>query len=180
MYIEIEKLTSLQNAKEVINFSKKGFESKLKSLSKLYASEHSPMYSQVYIIRLFDIPYHVHVHILTHKNNFILHCTTTNRPDKTFKERSANDTVNMIIYCNAKKIVDMMLKRLCFNATSETTQVLNLIKQKLEYDKDELAMFCVSKCVYRNGLCGEFESCGFNKTEKYKSIQLEYNKHFKL
>lgn len=180
MKVEVEKITSLEHAKEGINFSKKGMNSKLKNLTKIYASEHSPMYSQIYIIRLFDIPGWVHTHIRTHKKNFIFESVTTSRPDRTGKQRDPNDTVNMIIYCNAKTIVDMMIKRLCSQASFETQEVFIMIRQELKKQEDELVQFCVPKCIYRNGLCGEFEYCGYNRTNGYRENQIIYNKNFKL
>ena len=180
MNIQVEKITNLDLAKEGINFSRKGFDSKIKNLKKLYASEHSPMYTQIYILRLYDIPYFTHTHIRTHKKNFIFESVTTSRPDITGKKRTADLLVDMIIICNAKTIVDMMLKRLCAMASMETQIIFNLILDKLKEQNDELSEFCVPKCVYRNGICGEFKCCGFNKTESYKRQQIEYNKNFNV
>lgn len=38
-----------------------------------------------------------------------------------------------------------------------------------------MARVMVPECVYRNGLCPEIKSCGYNKTEKFKK-ELEYYK----
>jgi hypothetical protein len=179
MKIEIQKLTDIGHAKEGIEFSLKGFESKLQNLSKLYASEHSPACSQLYIIKLYDIPYYVHTHIRTHKHNFIFESVTSNRPDITGIKRSTEDSVNMIIYITAKNLIYMMLVRLCHKAMQETREIFELIKLELINQNDCLEAFCVPKCVYRNGLCGEFKCCGFNRTEKYFSIQKNYNSFFK-
>lgn len=179
MRVEVEKITTIELAKEVIEFSKRNFQSKLTTLRKLYASEHSPMYSQIYILRLYDIPYWVHVHIRTHKKHFICEAATSSRPDLTGKPRDPNGTVNMIIICNAKTIIDMMLKRLCAKTSIETMDVFLQIKRELRKQQDELFMFCVPKCIRNNGLCGEFVSCGYINTNAYFLEQTDYNTNFK-
>lgn len=73
MDVILEKLTSINEAKELIETSVNGeYKSKIKNLTKLYMSEHSPMYSQIFKIKLIGIPYFVHTHIRTHKSHFIV------------------------------------------------------------------------------------------------------------
>ena len=180
--IKIQKITDLSPAKAHISASVMGgLESKLKNLNRIYASEHSPMYTQIYTIDM-NIPSFVATHLRTHKKNFIAEVVSTNRIDRNGGVKAGRETVvHMQIMCNAKVIVDMARKRLCKKASIETRQVMEGIRIELGRQGDELARFLVPSCIYRNGLCGEFECCGFNKERNltYAMKQNDYNRLFK-
>lgn len=67
MKVTVEKITDINLAKEFLETTvhDKEFKSSLKKLDKLYMSEHSPMYSQVFIIRMYDIYSYVSTHFRT-------------------------------------------------------------------------------------------------------------------
>ena len=148
------------------------------NLKKIYSSEHSPIYSQIFIIELIQIPYFVHVHLRTHKKEFIFESARTFRSDKTNIIQDRNTPTDMIIICNAKKIIDICLKRLCKKASIETIQVTKEIVEQLKIVDPDLVDFCVPKCIYRNGLCNENPSCGYIKTTEFKEKLENYRKYF--
>lgn len=180
MDVILEKLTSINEAKELIETSVNGeYKSKIKNLTKLYMSEHSPMYSQIFKIKLIGIPYFVHTHIRTHKSHFIVETVTTNREDRGGDINCNRYTpVDMIIICNAKTIVNMCLKRLCSKASPETREVFKIMKEKMKDLDPDLVRFMVPQCMYRCGLCTEWDCCGYNKSDKFKSEFKEYIEGF--
>lgn len=42
----------------------------------------------------------------------------------------------------------------------------------------EIACVMVKECVYRNGLCPEFKSCGYNRSDEFKIALADYVKGF--
>lgn len=180
MDVRVRKITDIEEAKHFIETSINGeYKSKIKNLRRLYMSEHSPMYTQIFIIDLIDIPYFVSVHIRTHKKNFIAETVTSNRPDRGgAKDAGRNTPVNMSIICNAKTIVDMCLKRLCTKASKETRDVFKLMKVRMKDVDPDLEKFMVPQCIYRCGLCTEWECCGYVLTDKFKEEFNEYVQGF--
>lgn len=180
MKVKVTKLTGIEEAKEFITASLHDHkESSIKNLKKLYLSEHSPMYTQVFKINMYDIPSYVSTHFRTHKKNFLAETVTTNRSDRGGDENAGRNTpVDMIIYCNAKTLVDMSLKRLCTHADSVAREVMEMIKEEVKIIDEDLYRFMVPQCIYRCGLCQEWKSCGKVKTEKFRDELKEYLKGF--
>ena len=176
MEVIVRKLTDINEAKEFITASMNNHaESKIKNLKKLYLSEHSPMYTQIFEIKLIGIPSYVSTHFRTHKKNFIAETVTTNREDRGGSANAGRHTpVDMIIYCNAKTLVDMSLKRLCNKAEDTTKYIMNQIKEEVRKVDEDLYRFMVPQCIYRCGLCPEWKSCGYIKTSKFKSELSKY------
>lgn len=176
MKAEVRKFTGIDEAKEFITASLNDHkDSKIKNFRKLYLSEHSPMYTQIFEIKLSEIPSYVSTHLRTHKKNFLAETVTTNRVDRGGSETAGRLTpVDMIIYCNAKTLVDMSLKRLCNKADNITREVMSMIKEEVRKVDKDLFRFMVPQCIYRCGLCQEWKSCGFIKTDKFKTELRQY------
>lgn len=85
--------------------------------------------------------------------------------------------VNLGLLINAQSLIDMSKLRLCNQAHKETIQIFKAIKDQVEAHDHELASMMVRKCVYRGGLCGEQNCCGFNHTENF---QIEMNTYLKF
>jgi hypothetical protein len=97
------------------------------------------------------------------------------RSELIYNENAGRNTqVDMIIYCNAKTLVDMSLKRLCTHADSISRKVMEMIKEEVKMIDEDLYRFMVPQCIYRCGLCQEWKSCGKIKTEKFKVELKEY------
>lgn len=180
MKVSVRKFTGIDEAKEFISASLNDHrESKLKNLRKLYMSEHSPMYTQIFEIKMTGIPSYVSTHFRTHKKNFIAETVTTNRSDRGGSNEAGRMTpVDMIIYCNAKTLVDMSLKRLCSQADNITVNVMEMIKAEVSKMDEDLARFMVSQCIYRCGLCQEWKCCGRIKTRKFREELKDYLEGF--
>jgi len=182
MEIKISKITDKNILNKSLEYSLPA--DKLKTincnLTAIYKTEHSPIYTQIFIIELIQIPYFVHVHLRTHKKEFIFESARTFRSDKTSVVQDRNTLTDMIIICNAKKIIDICLKRLCFKTSKETKEVVEGIVNELKEVDKELVQFCVPKCIYRNGFCNEFKSCGYINTQEFDTKLVNYSRNFIL
>ena len=129
---------------------------------KLLISEHTP-------IRLIEIDWSwerikswVSVHWVRHKHEKFV---STQRDDRKEHEISRDDMpqgtlVDMDNYANAQQLIDIMRKRLCYQASPETRELAEDFKVALREKQPELADVLVPNCVYRCG-CPEFQTCGF-------------------
>lgn len=86
--------------------------------------------------------------------------------------------VNLGLLLNAQSLLDMSKLRLCTQASAETRQVFQSLKDKIAEVDPELASMMVRKCVYRGGLCGESCCCGFNNTPKFQEEMKLYSANF--
>lgn len=89
-----------------------------------------------------------------------------------------NTPVNLGLFINAQSLIDMSKLRLCNQASVETRQVFQSIKDKIQEIDPELAAMMVRKCVYRNGLCGEPKCCKFNNSKEFTIELNHYLKYF--
>lgn len=145
---------------------------------KLIMSEHSPIRRMKFYWRWKDLPYFTSVHITRHKHG-IEHFVSTQRSDRTGVDRSTlpqSNPVNHACEANAQALINISRKRLCNCASKETREAWQLVKDEVAKTEPELASCMVRECVYRNGLCPEMFSCGYNKTEAFKKELEEYRK----
>ena len=68
--------------------------------------------------------------------------------------------VKMIWDMNAEELIAVMHKRLCAQASPETRQVAEAMREAVLEKCPEFEEVLVPNCVYRNGLCTEFKPCG--------------------
>lgn len=136
-----------------------GYEVDVKSMKRMYQSEHSPIRTQMFVVEMQDIPTFVSVHLVRHKVG-VEHYVRSNREDRGGNDKADRATpVNHMMLLNAQSLINMSRKRLCTQASKETRQVMSEIyKQVYEIDR-ELAECMVPECEYR-GKCYEFKSCG--------------------
>lgn len=135
-------------------------------MNKLYRSEHSPARAKWFLVEFIDVPYWVINHIVRHTNG-VQPYIGTQRTDRTGVARNTLPQDNPIYAAyliNAQAMINISRKRLCNMASQETRKLWQMVKDEM-YDVDpELSDYMVRECVYRNGLCPEFNSCGFNKS----------------
>lgn len=129
----------------------------------LIISEHSPLRLIRYIFKFEDIPHFTMGHLVRHhvgSEKFV----GTRREDRTGVDRSTlsqTDPVTMDMEVNGQAIIDISRKRLCFQASKETRELWEKVKNKVaESGELELSDAMVPNCVYRCG-CPEFQSCGY-------------------
>lgn len=147
---------------------------------KLLMSEHSPIRRLKFYWRWKDIKSWVSVHMVRHKVG-IEHFVSTQRTDRTGVNRDELPQGSLVAHaCEAdgQALINISRRRLCNCASKETRDAWLLVKENVRKDEPELASRMVKECVYRNGLCPEMFSCGYNKTEAFKNELHEYLKGF--
>ncbi len=129
---------------------------------KLLRSEHSPIRTLWFAFRM-EIPYWVSVHFCRHKFG-VEHFVSTQRDDRIenasvpreFKPQG--ETVTHIMYVNAQELMQMARKRLCNQASPETREVMQMIKDEVLKTNPEFKEFLVPACQYAHE-CKEFSPC---------------------
>lgn len=69
---------------------------------------------------------------------------------------------DLCFIANAEALINMAHKRLCRKASPETRAVMLKITEQIGLSDPSLTYHLVPMCVYRNGICSEPKSCGFN------------------
>lgn len=147
---------------------------------KLIRSEHSPIRRLKFYWRWKDLKSWVSVHFVRHKIG-IEHWVSTQRTDRTGINRDElpqGAFVDHACESDAQAMINISRRRLCNCASKETREAWQLVKENTAKTEPELASSMVRECVYRNGLCPEMFSCGYNKTEAFKEELREYLKGF--
>ena len=143
---------------------------------RLLMSEHSPIRRLKFYWRWKDLKSWISVHFTRHKFG-IDHFVSTQRTDRTGINRDElpqGSLVNHGCEANAQALINISRKRFCYCASSETRQAWQMVKDKVAEVEPELAAAMVRECVYRNGLCPEMFSCGYNKTAAFQDELGEY------
>ena len=96
------------------------------------------------------------------------------RLDNIAKKGGRNTPTNLSLLINAQSLIDMAKLRLCKQASKETIEVFKKIKEEVRKVDPDLASLLVSKCVYRNGICGEPKPCGYINSNSFNSELLSY------
>ena len=135
---------------------------------KLLKANHSPIRTLQFCFKLTDIPYWVSVHLVRHVHATPFVSTQRgDRQDKYDRESARQDApVTMCWYMNAEELITIAHKRLCNQASPETRTVVSLICDQVLLTNPEFKDLLVPNCVYRGGICDEFNSCGYNKSLK--------------
>ena len=143
---------------------------------RLLLSEHSPIRKLHIGWKWSDLKYWVSVHLVRHKYG-IEHFVSTQRTDRTGISRDEmpqNSLVNHECEANAQALINISRKRLCHCASPETRQAWQKVKSEIALVEPELASVMVKECVYRNGLCPEMFTCGYNKTKLFEEELKKY------
>ena len=181
MKVEVTRVTSWNDVLNAARFTQRKSlldkEPSDKFKKMMIKSEHSPLRCLMFNIDFYDIPYYVSVHLVRH-----IHAqpfVSTSRPDidgnqLPREQQKKTDLVNMRLFLNAQEIINISKVRLCNRAETATRLAWNEVIQKLEEIEPILANACVPSCLYRNGMCPEIKSCGFNETEVFNEILEDY------
>ena len=112
------------------------------------------------------IPSYVSVHFVRHHIG-VNHYVQSQRNDRQTnydRTKAPQDTmVSHIMSVNAQELVFMSHKRLCRQASKETREVMEEIVRQVSELNPEFAEVLVPLCGYRNGVCTEFNCCGYNR-----------------
>lgn len=145
---------------------------------QILLAEHSPIRQLIIKSKWSDLKYWVSVHLVRHWLG-IIHWVRTQRSDRTGIERDElpqGTLVSHEIEANAQAIINISRKRLCGCASKETRDAWQSFLNTFMHSEPELYSVCVPECCYRNGLCPEMKTCGFNKTDAFKTIYHNYIK----
>lgn len=132
---------------------------------KLLKANHSPIRTLQFCFLLTDIPYWVSMHLVRHVHATPFVKTQRNdRQDGYDRNAARQDApVSMCWYMNAEELITIAHKRLCTQASKETREIVKMICDKVCETNPEFKELLVPNCVYRGGLCDEFNCCGLNK-----------------
>lgn len=136
-------------------------ESKM-TLEKIYFCEHSPMRTQIFWVRLNDIPTFVSTHLVRHKID-VEHYVKSNREDRPAYSGEGGGrwhSVNHGMRISAQSLVNLARKRLCAQSHMATRKVMLAIVESMKDVDPALAEKLVPDCIYRGG-CFELRPCGF-------------------
>lgn len=146
---------------------------------RILMAEHSPIRDGNIIINVYDIPSFVITHFVRHHQGIEKYVSTFRSDRVDYDEIPNRYTLqNMRININFQAFIQISRKRLCNCASYETRHVWRKILEAIKEYEPELYRACVPECVYRNGLCPEYTSCQYNKTEAFKKELREYIKGF--
>lgn len=171
-------LSVLNGARTTVNKEEAEKEPSSNWKRRILLSEHSPIRKLLFNWKWTDLPYWVSVHLVRHKFG-IEHFVRTQRTDRTGIDRDSlpqGAEVEHEAVANAQALINISRKRLCRKASPETQKAWKMVIETIKETEPELASVCVPECVYRNGLCPEMQSCGFNKSEAFKYQMREYLK----
>ena len=135
---------------------------------KLIEAEHSPLRELWFGIKM-TIPYYVSVHFVRHHIgvNHYVQSQRNDRQDNYDRTQTPQDAmVSHIMSINAQELVFMAHKRLCGQAAKETRDVMKEIVEQVVEVCPEFKEVLVPLCIYRGGICTEFNCCGYNRTYK--------------
>ena len=136
---------------------------------KILRAEHSPIRSLIYNFKITNLKSWVATHLVRHHVG-VEKWVRTQRSDRTGVNRDElpqGAEVEMEIEANAQALINMSRKRLCNQASPETREVMEAMKEEISKRDKFLAEVMVKECVYR-GFCPEMKSCGYDKTDKFK------------
>lgn len=126
---------------------------------KILMSEHSPIRTLMFTVKMENIPYCNSVHFVRHKYGVEHYVQSQRRnPDRGAERQDA--PVTHIMDINAQELIFMARKRLCFNADSVTCMIMHDICRKI-LDIDYVwhwVLLPACGCDTKN--CKEFKPCG--------------------
>lgn len=142
---------------------------------------HSPLRCLMYTIDMYNIPYYVSVHLVRH-----IHAqpfVSTSRPDidgsmLPREEQRKTDLVNMRLFLSAEELINISKVRLCSKAEKLTRITWWSVINELMVIDPIVAKACVPNCVFRNGICPEMKSCGYNSTKLFEEQLNTYHTNF--
>lgn len=149
--------------------------------SMILRSEHSPIRSLWFTWKWENLPYWVSTHFVRHHvgvNHFI--SSQRNDRQKLYDRNDAPQAspISHVCVANAQAIINISKVRCCFQASPETRHAWQLALNEVQKVCPELYDLAAPSCVYRNGLCPEPRSCGWNKSAQFNERLVLYRTQF--
>ena len=142
---------------------------------EILMSQHSPIRTLWFTIRVSNVKEWVSVHFLRHDHGcepFISSQRSDRQPKGITYNRDElpqGEPLTMTLYINAPELIYMSGMRLCARASKETREVMSAIVNAVVEVNPEFKPFLVPKCLM-NGGCNEFLSCGISDKKNTKII----------
>jgi len=168
----------LDAARTTANKPSSGKEPSSEWKRRLIHSEHSPLRKLTIDWTWTDLKYWISVHFCRHKIG-IEHFVASQRTANDGSERDSSPQGRLVTHncsANAAEIIFISRKRLCNKAHKETREAWLAFLNELAKYEHELVEACVPECIYRNGICPEFNSCGWNWTKDFTKAKEIYLK----
>lgn len=162
-------------ARTTVSKGELGKEPSDKFKKKILMAEHSPIRGLIYCFKISNLKSWVATHFVRHHVG-VEKWVSTQRTDRTGINRdelSQGEEVTMELEANAQALINMSRKRLCSQASPETRQVMQEMKNEVSKKDSIVAKAMVKECIYR-GFCPEMNGCGYDKTETFKKELDEY------
>jgi len=158
MEVTVTKLTDERILRAACSATMRGRESKM-TLDKIYRNMHSPIRTQWFWCSITNIMTFISVHLVRHKFG-VEHFVGTNREDRGGELANRLTKINHSMLINAEALINMSRKRLCGQASKETQEVMQAIKEAVALVDPYLPKYMVRECEFRNGVCPELKCCG--------------------
>lgn len=147
---------------------------------RMLMCEHSPIRKFKFSWRWYNLKYWVSVHLVRHWLG-IEHFVRTQRTDRTGIDRNELRQDSLVEHecdANLQAIINISRRRLCHQTSPETRQAWQSFIDSFKDIEPELHQACVPECIYRNGFCPDFTTCGWNKTPAAKERLTNYLEGF--
>lgn len=142
---------------------------------KILRAEHSPIRSLIFNFKITNVKSWVVTHLVRHHVG-VEKWVRTQRTDRTGVNRDElpqGEEIEMEIEANTQALINMSRKRLCNQASPETRQVMEAMKEEVSKHDKFVAEVMVKECIYR-GYCPEMWSCNYDKTPQFQKELEEY------
>lgn len=147
--------------------------------SQMLLSEHSPIRVVEYDVTIDNIRQWVTTHIVRHWLGFIpfVHSQREDRRhlDCSRDELPQGSLNDMAFTANAQALINISRKRLCTQASTETREAWQAVKDAIGSVDPIMASKMVPECIYR-GFCPQQNSCGFAKTYHFEVLTKHYRR----
>lgn len=161
MRIEVKKVTDESLMREACEFTMFNKFASKQTLETMYKCRHSPMRTQIFVVKMYAIPTSASVHFVRHSAVGQQHYVTSNRPDRNkggYEGVSRDTPIDHMMILNAQHLEEIAWRRLCKKAEKPTREVMEAIRSAVMLVDEELASRMVPHCVYL-GRCDEENPC---------------------
>lgn len=126
---------------------------------KILRSEHSPIRTLMFTIKMVNIPYCNSVHFVRHKYG-VEHYVQSQRKNHERGAERQDAPVTHIMDINAQELIFMARKRLCYKADDITRHIMDQIRDEIcKIDNIWIGVFTPA-CGMDERNCREFKPCG--------------------
>lgn len=173
--VQIYKATHEEIVKRAFDTTVHGVDTKV-SKEQAYASEHSPIRAQMYMLHFTSVPVFASTHYIRH-NIGIVHWAKTFRDDRFDGEDFGRwQPTDHAMLLNAQSFIAIARARMCLKAHGVVRGIFDQVRKELMDVDPDLVPFLVPNCVYRGGICKERSwGCGcktavMNKYSYYRGL----------